>query len=161
MQRDKVMACQVACTNPDVGEDWHLFHAVVAPFNNRRADFEWLEMPHVPELARTCQVLQALAPGLDLSPEVTQYIAMCCWDAGLVYFPWSRPAIVLPRRGSLKGLIDPDLIQLADAVAEALAAGKPADDEPDPANLLATQLSKINIANRYVAGLAAAAKEAQ
>lgn len=87
-QLDKVMAVQVALTNPDVFQDWHLFHHVCTAFNHRRANFEWLDEPKVAELAWTCVALRTLVPQGAFDNEVLKYLAANCLSQGVLFFPW-------------------------------------------------------------------------
>lgn len=145
LSRDLLAACQVACTNPDVGTDWPLFLAVTSPFNGYQANFEWMHAPEPGLLAKTCHVLDALAPGIVIGPDVRRFIAVACWDAGLLYFPWIMPPINLVTDPGFKGLIEPELAPLVEAVI----AGTPPNGE-DAANPLDAQVTKIKLINDYL-----------
>jgi hypothetical protein len=88
-QLDKLMACQVAATNPDVFEDWHLFQACIIAFNDRRVNFNWFDKPSYLELAWGCECLKEITPNVDFGPGVKKFIEAICIDDGVVYFPWA------------------------------------------------------------------------
>ena len=101
---DLAMAVQVALTNPDVFDTWHLFNAVVIAFNGRRVNFEWLDKPSLKELAWGVSQLQKLAPSHAFSEEVRRYIGCIMMEEGLVYFPWCD--LDLGKEEWCKGLCD-------------------------------------------------------
>jgi hypothetical protein len=86
---DILMALQVAVTNVDVFSEWQLFYAVCAPFNDRRANFEWLDKPSYLECALTCHWLRALRPNTDFGPGVIRFLLAVMLEDGLVFFPWT------------------------------------------------------------------------
>jgi hypothetical protein len=88
-QLDKLMAVQVALTNVDVFNDWKLFLGCCTAFNNRRANFEWLDQPSYLECAWACTVLRTLHPNTDFGPSVVRFITVVMIEDGLVFFPWS------------------------------------------------------------------------
>jgi hypothetical protein len=159
-QMDKVMAVQVAVTNPDVFEDWTLFQATVNAFNHHRCDFENLSPPSYIEAAWACVCLNKLAPHI-YSPEIIRYLAVLCWEAGLVYFPWSDPKIDMDdqsravldgdRRGGLSGLIRLDSALVVDV--KSLWEGGAKDTSPsaiselDPVHV---QLAKLVAAQEWI-----------
>jgi len=153
-QLDKVLAVQVCLTNPDVFEDWTLFHHTTTAFNHRRVSFEWLDQLSVLELAWATTVIRALAPGLVFGPGIRRYLGAVCLDAGLLVFPWVGGAsLSLCTEPWSRGLVDPDCDTIAKQVQAAWEAGElqelaPSDVEHmDP---LHVQMHDIVAAQAYI-----------
>ncbi len=141
--RDKVMACQVAVTNPDVFEAWPLFAAVNDAFNHRRSQFEWSEPPLIPELAWTCSCLRKLQSE-QFHPGVLRFIASACVHEGLLLFPWvgGEGLCLLDEPASkwLQGVID------VEGHRDTIKAVKDAWDEGALQNL---EVSDVDDANPH------------
>jgi hypothetical protein len=153
-QIDKVLAVQVAVTNPDVFDDWALFHHCNTAFNHRRCNFDWLEQPSYIELAWTCTVLNELNKGHSFGPSVLRYLTAACANDGLIYFPWiGGEGLDICAQPWGKGWIDPELCKLVPEMKSAWNAGifkelKPSDvDDKDPRHV---QFSKIVNAQEYI-----------
>lgn len=87
-QLDKIMAAQVAVTNADIFDDWHLFHHCAVAFNHRRANFNWLDRISYLEAAWACECLNQLAPAHSYGPGILRYLEAVCRHDGLLFFPW-------------------------------------------------------------------------
>jgi len=121
LETDRVAACQVAVTNPDVFSDWDLFQVVNSPFNNRRSNFHWLDDPDIAEIAWTCECLQALGLG-TFTDSAARYIGSCCLLDGLLYFPWTN--YVLCEDPAFRGMVPDHLAPVYQPVVEAWKSGK-------------------------------------
>lgn len=152
-QLDKVMAVQVALTNPDVFEDWALFSHVAGAFNHNRANFDWVEPHSYLQLAWACQCLHQLDRNRHtLHPDLQKFIASVCMLDGLLFFPWSNPVIEIPGNPLLQGLATDDTLILAEVKklvdGGMLANTKPSDvDEHDPVE---AQAGKLVAAQAYI-----------
>jgi hypothetical protein len=150
-QLDKVMACQIAVTNPDVFEDWHLFHHVGVAFNHRRANFNWLDELTLYELAWTCVCLRALQPQTAFDKEVLKYIAANCTTQGLLFFPWigGEGLNLLDPGLDISGMFDAALAPTVERVKLMWSAGnlpeKTSEDDP-----FQVQLARIVEAETYI-----------
>lgn len=156
-QLDKVMACQVAVTNPDVFEDWALFHHVGVAFNHRRCHFEWLDKMSVLEAAWACVALRGLEGNHQFGPGVVRYLGALCIEEGCVYFPWVGGEGLHLCHGALgewaKGLVDPELCAFGDKIKEAWQKGQLQDLEPsdiDESDGFQVQLSVIVRGQAYI-----------
>lgn len=156
-QLDKLMAVQVALTNPDVFETWPLFLSCVVAFNHRRVNFEWLDKPSILELAWGCTVLNKLAPGGSYGPEVLRCIGAAMIEDGLVFFPWTGGDGYALGEGPgewAKGLIDEETVsELVKAVRASWRSGELTDLEPSevsPTNAFHVQLRELVAAQSYI-----------
>lgn len=155
-QKDKILAVQVALTNPDVFEDWQLFSHVNSAFNHRRCDFEWLQECSPLELAWTCSCLRALSRN-QFGPDVLRYIGAVCAEDGTTYFPWTGGDGILfcedPYREWFRGLVDPVNCEIASRVREHWKSGALAElapstvNESDPFHV---QMAKVVAAQSYI-----------
>jgi hypothetical protein len=116
---DKVLAIQVARTNPDCTEDWTVFVPVVTAFNNRKPDFENLEPPTTAELAYGCVKLAKIAKAWPVTGSARRYIEVSAIDDGLLVFPWAD--INMAEDAALRGMCaqDADSKDLARRVLDA------------------------------------------
>jgi hypothetical protein len=150
-QLDKVLACQVAVTNPDVFEDWHLFHHVGVAFNHRRANFNWLDELALHELAWACVCLRALQPQTSFDKEVLKYIAANCTAQGLLFFPWigGEGLNLLDPSLGIAGMFDAALAPMVGRVKLMWSAGnlpeKTSEDDP-----FQVQLAHLRDAETYI-----------
>lgn len=156
-QLDKLMAVQVALTNPDVYDSWPLFVSCVIAFNHRRVNFEFLDKPSVVELAWGCSVLNKLNPSGIYSPSVLRYIATTMMLDGLTFFPWAGDGgYVLGAEGETwsHGLVDAAAVrELGTKVKKLWDDGELTTLEPsdvDPTNPLHVQLSELVRAQKYI-----------
>ena len=151
-QSDKIMAVQVALTNADVFDDWHLFHHVATAFNHRRASFNWLDMLSYIEAAWAAYVLRALNTGQIFGPGVLRYLTAISAHDGLVFFPWiGGDGLNVCQSG--KGWIDSGLQPLAEKVMKHWHDGglrNLSSSEVDDKDLLEVQLAKIVNAQEYI-----------
>ena len=152
-QLDKVMAVQVALTNPDVFENWSLFNAVSTAFNHTQVNFDWVDPPSYMQLAWTCVCLHRLNQNHDaLHPDLQKFVGICCMNSGVLYFPWSNPPIELPGNPLFQGLSTDDTVILAE-MKKLIAGGmlentKPSEvDEADPVE---AQAAKLVAAQAYI-----------
>lgn len=156
-QQDKVMATQVALTNPDVFDDWTLFTNVNNAFNHRRTSFDWMHETDPLELAWTCSVLRALQPNQQFGPGVVRYLGVVCLMDGTVFFPWlggdGLAFCASPYREMFQGLVDPEMCAVAKRVQEHWRAGDLAElapgdiNESDPFHV---QMAKVVAAQSYI-----------
>lgn len=153
-REDLVSACQVAITNPDCFDDWHLFHHVATVFNGRRASFEFLDAISYIEAAWACHVLKTLNPVHEFGLGVQRYIAALCLHDGVIFFPWiGGKGLNLCTFYPVKGLLEKSLCKIADDIQEKYASGvlstlESSDvDDKDP---LHVQLAKIVNAEEYI-----------
>ncbi len=153
-QLDKIMAVQVALTNPDVFEDWHLFVHCNSAFNHRRASFEWLDAPSYLELAWTCTVLNALNRGNSYQPGVLRFVTAICAHDGLVFFPWiGGDGFDLCEQEWSKGWIDPELCKIVSEVKNHWRTGaleKLQPSDVSDTNPVHVQVAKIVNAYEYI-----------
>lgn len=154
LQLDKLMAIQVALTNPDVFEEWPLFCAVNSAFNHRRSNFEWLDKPTYLEAAWTCHVLNRLKPSGAFQPGVRRFLAALMVEDGLVYFPWADITLDGKENGSyVRGLCDcADLAEQTkkvwdSGVLDGAATQAEGVDEEDP---LHVQTARLVAAKAYI-----------
>lgn len=153
LQLDKIMAVQVVLTNPDVFEDWTLFHHVAVVFNHRRANFEWVDSVSYIELAWACACIHRLDQNRHtIHPDLQKYIGVIASAGGLVIFPWSNPVIEMPGNMLFEGLVTDDEIVLRET-KKLLAGGmlehaKMSEvDEGDP---IEAQAAKLLAAQTYI-----------
>ena len=151
------MAVQVAMTNPDVFEDWHLFLPVCTAFNHRRANFEWVDQPSYLEVAWACVCLRGLEGQHQFGPGVVRFIGAVCIVEGLVYFPWTGGEGIHLCEGATgewaRGLVDPELCKLGGEVRTRWEAGELQELEPSDISeddSLQVQLAKIVAAQAYI-----------
>jgi hypothetical protein len=153
-QLDLVMATQVALTNPDVFEDWTLFHHVCVVFNHRRANFEWLDAQTVLEAAWACCVLRALNARESFGPGILRYLTGVCMEQGLLFFPWTGgEGMSVPDMPWSPKDMQGALTTLAHEVRTIWQAGTLAGLEPmetDADNPLHAQLAQIIKAQAYL-----------
>lgn len=166
-QRDKVMAVQVAATNPDAFDVWHAFNACVIAFNHRRVNFQWLDKPTIPELAWGCVAMRKIGQHA-FGTEVLRYIASIMIDDGLTFFPWiGGEGLVLCDDGQewSRGLMSsPEICELGRKVKAIWDSGDLTELEPsdvDPENLAHVQLSSIVRAQTYIRSQKPEGKKAQ
>ncbi len=154
-QMDKVMAVQVALTNPDVFEDWTLFNSVSVAFNHSRVNFDWVQPLTSLELGWTCVCLHRLDRNRHtIHPDVQKLIGTTMMTEGLLFFPWSNPEITLPGNPLFQGLIEDDgslVAEVKKLVADGmLEKAKPSEvDEHDP---LEAQAGKLVAIQAYING---------
>lgn len=153
LQLDKIMAVQVVLTNPDVFEDWTLFHNVAVVFNHRRANFEWVDPVSYIELAWACACIHRLDQNRHtIHPDLQKYVGVIASAGGLVVFPWSNPVIEMPGNILFEGLVTDDEIVLRET-KKLLAGGmlehaKMSEvDEGDP---IEAQAAKLLAAQTYI-----------
>lgn len=153
LQLDKVMAVQVALTNPDVFEDWTLFHNVAITFNHRRANFEWVDPLSPLEMAWACACLHRLDQNRHtLHPDLQKYVGMTAMLDGLLIFPWSNPAIELPNNPLFQGLVTDDETTVAE-VKKLLAGGLLENtkiSEVDESHPVEAQAAKLVACQAYI-----------
>lgn len=166
-QLNKVLACQVAATNPDVFEDWDLFHHVGTAFNHHIPNFQWLDKPSHLEVAWACGVLLGINSAHSYGPGVLRYIFAVCVDEGLVYFPWTGgEGLLLAEEAPklhLQGML-PDDKGLGKKMRELWLHGGLRDVEPDPSAVtdddpLHVQILLLASANAYIRAQKSAAPE--
>jgi hypothetical protein len=152
-QLDKIMAVQVVLTNPDVFEDWTLFHNVAVAFNHRRSNFEWVDPLSYIELAWACVCIHRLDQNRHtMHPDLQKYVGNVAMTDGLVIFPWSNPAIELPDNTLFEGLVTDDEVVLRE-IKKLLAGGMLENakmsevDESDPVE---AQAAKLLAAQTYI-----------
>lgn len=148
---DKLLATQVCATNPDVFDDWTLFHHVATVFNGRRANFGYLDELHTEELAFTCYCLTKLNPGHGFGLAVQRYIAAICLVDGLLYFPWSDPPIDVTTFSPLQGIVDKELTKTVSELkphVEKLASLEHSD--VDNHDVFQVQLQKLVAVASYI-----------
>jgi hypothetical protein len=148
---EKVMACQVALTNPDVFDTWPLFVTVTAAFNDRLPSFRHLDVPEVAEVAKTCKCLRAMAPH-DFSETLHRFVGVLCAESGLLYLPW-MPLRLWEVEG-LAGLYDGNA-ELGKRVAHAWDSGAlqvVEDSQTEDTDPLAVQCRMLIAIRNYLAG---------
>jgi hypothetical protein len=120
---DKVMACQVACTNPDVFDHWPLFNVVALAFNGHSPNFRFLHPVEPAEAAFACVCLRALAPH-QWGGEVEQFLGVLCLEHGITFFPWlGGEGLLICKTKWSKGLVDADVCSAGAVVKEKWDAG--------------------------------------
>lgn len=153
LQLDKAMAVQVVLTNPDVFEDWALFHHVAVVFNHRRANFEWVDPLSSLEMAWACHCIHRLDQNRHtLHPDLQKYVALTASFDGLLVFPWSNPEIVIPGNPLLEGLVDDDPPLVAE-IKKLIAGGmleKAELSEVDESHPVEAQAAKLLAAQTYI-----------
>jgi hypothetical protein len=156
LQLDKLMAIQVALTNPDVFDEWPLFVACNSAFNHRRANFQWLDQPTFLEAAWTCHVLRALRPNAEFSPGVVRFLCALMVEEGLVFFPWTGTGITLDDSESgqyVRGLTEVSSLAKEakkvwdSGVLDEAATEADGVDEEDP---LHVQIARLVAAQAYI-----------
>lgn len=155
---DKIMATQVGVTNPDVYEDWHLFAAVSTAFNHRRANFQWLHMPQLSELAWTCICLRFMNGEAQFGNGVIRFIGSVMITDGLVYFPWVGGEglhLCHPPVGEwARGLVDDTLCTVGDEVKKLWKANQlqslTLDNKHDETDPFHVQLYKVVAVQQYL-----------
>jgi hypothetical protein len=140
-QMDKLMATQVAVTNSDVFEDWHLFHHCAVAFNHRRANFNWLDRISYIEAAWACECLNQLAPAHSYGPGILRYLKAICQHDGLVFFPWV---------GGDGLSIGHELVTKVKTAWDAGSIKELAPSDVDDTNILHVQLAKLVNACEYI-----------
>lgn len=155
-QLDKIMACQVVVTNPDVWDHWDLFLPVVIAFNHRRANFEWVDQPTFLELAWGVHCMHAVDKSAHtFHPDVCKFILTACMHDGLLLFPWSHPVLEVPGNPLLKGLAT-DLDEAAEVVTKLkklIEHGLLEDaklSDVDETDLFHAQAAKLVAAQEYI-----------
>jgi len=133
---DKLMAIQVGLTNPDVFEEWVLFHHCAVAYGNRRVNFTWLDRISYLEAAWACEVLKELNPQHSFGPGVLKYLEVICNHDGVIFFPW------IGGEGLMVGVED----NLARRLKEEWQKGTLADlapSEVDDEDMFQVQLAKL------------------
>jgi len=153
LQLDKVMAVQVVLTNPDVFEDWTLFHHVAVVFNHRRADFNWVEPLSSLEMGWACVCIHRLDQNRHtLHPDLQKYVGMTAMLEGLLIFPWSNPVIELPDNKMFEGLVTDDEITVHE-IKKLLAGGmleKAKMSDVDESHPVEAQAAKLLAIQTYI-----------
>lgn len=154
-QLDKIMAVQVALTNPDVFEDWALFNSVSVAFNHTRVNFDWIDPLTTLELGWTCVCLHRLDRNRHtLHPDVQKFVGTVMLADGLLFFPWSNPEISLPGNQLFRGLVTDDE-SLVNEVKKLIAGGmleKASPSEVDEHDPLEAQAGKLVAIQAYING---------
>lgn len=156
-QMDKIMACQVGVTNPDVFDDWTLFHNVTTAFNHHHVNFDWLE-PHAPsELAWSCVCLRGMNGTTQFGMGVLRYIGATIITEGMVYFPWSGgDGLHLchkPHGEWARGLVDHELCAIGDELKKRWDNGDLQElglSEVDDTDPFQVQLYKLVACQQYI-----------
>ena len=152
-QMDKVMAIQVALTNPDVFEEWQLFHHLAVSFNHRRTNFEWMDMLSYIETAWACACLHRLDRNRHtMHPDLQKYVGMIAISDGLLFFPWSNPEIDVPGNPLFMGICPDDTTVLA-AVKKLVEGGlldKAELSEVNEHDPVEAQAAKLVAAQSYI-----------
>lgn len=153
-QLDKLLAIQVLLTNPDVFEDWHLFHHVATTLNNRRASFEFFDALTYLELAWACTVARELDKNHLFGPGVIRYIGAVCLNDGLIYFPWTGgEGFDLTKTDFLRGMLDPALTPVAADLRSHWVSGAMQDLKPssvDDTNVFHVQMAKLVSGQEFI-----------
>jgi hypothetical protein len=144
---DKIMACQVAATNPDVFHDWDLFYHACTALNHHGANFGWMQPPEVAELAWACYCLRRIQPNEPFGGDVEAFIKTVCTEDGLVFFPWTGGRGLVVQEGKLAQQLQQTWEDGKMPEGKVLSGDWESGD-PSP---LRTQVTSISGANAYIA----------
>jgi hypothetical protein len=149
---DLAMAVQVGITNPDVFNDWTLFHHCAVVFNHRRANFQWMDALTVLEAAWACCVLRALNQREQFGSAVLQYLTGLCLEQGLLFFPWiGGNGLDIPAQPWVRKQLTPEAEEMAKKLEQLwprIAHLEPS--EVDPSNAEHAQLAQLLRAQAYI-----------
>jgi hypothetical protein len=147
---DKIYATQVVLTNEDAFTDPFLFGHVAVAFNNRRCNFNWLDVPSYLECAYACHLMRLMNNKHVFGPAVLKFLSIICHDAGVLFFPWIGG----------EGLDTTRLLWIKDEHAETITQLKKmwidgifenlTSSDVDDTNILHVQMAKIVNAQDYI-----------